>query len=124
MLEFRKMSGSDLRTEQSIVKLARSMTGYVEHTLVSLGAKGMIYAGAGGVFRLHNQPVPVKSTVGAGDTALAAFLAAMQREIPAQAAARYAVAAGSASVTLDGTDIVTPTMVETFLPEVSLRFLR
>lgn len=124
LLEFRKMSGSDLRTEQSIVKLARSMTGYVEHTLVSLGAKGMIYAGSGGVCRLHNQPVPVKSTMGAGDTALAAFLTGLQRGMAAQEAARYAVAAGSASVTLEGTDIVTPAMVERFLPEVSLRILR
>ena len=84
----------------------------------------MIYAGSGGVCRLHNQPVPVKSTVGAGDTALAAFLTGLQRGMAAQEAARYAVAAGSASVTLEGTDIVTPAMVERFRPEVSLRILR
>lgn len=124
LLEFRKMSGSDLRTEQSIVKLARSMTGYVEHTLVSLGPKGLIYAGPEGLYRLHNQPVKVKSTVGAGDTTLAAFLAALQRGLPASEAARYAVAAGSASVTLDGTDVVSPALVESFLPQISVRILR
>ena len=124
LLEFRKMCGSDLRTEQSIVKLARSMSGYVQHTLVSLGAKGLIYAGANGVCRLYSQPVKVKSTVGAGDTTLAAFLAAMQWGMPAFDAVRYAVAAGSASVTLDGTDVVHPELVEQFLPQVTARPLR
>lgn len=124
LLEFRKMCGSDLRTEQSIVKLARSMTGYVQHTLVSLGGKGLIYAGTDGTYRLHNQQVKVKSTVGAGDTTLAAFLAAIQRGESAADAVRYAVAAGCASVTLDGTDIVSPELVEEFLPQVSVRMIR
>jgi len=124
LLEFRKMSGSELRTEQSILKLARSMGGYVAHILVSLGGKGLIYAGEEGAFRYHNPPVVVKSTVGAGDTTLAAFLSALQRGESASDAAHYAAAAGSASVTLDGTDVVSPGLVEKFQPQITRKMIR
>ncbi len=124
LLEFRKMSGSELRTEQSILKLARSMGGYVAHTLVSLGGKGLIYAGEEGAFRYHNPPVVVTSTVGAGDTTLAAFLSALQRGESASDAAHYAAAAGSASVTLDGTDVVSPGLEEKFQPQITRKMIR
>lgn len=101
LLEFRQMSGSDLRTEQSIVKLARSLTAHVDHVLVSLGAKGMIYAGQDSGCRIYSPQVPVRSTVGAGDTSLAAFLCALQRGMAPCDAAVYGAAAGTASVMLD-----------------------
>ncbi len=124
LVEFRQMSGSELRTEQSIVKLARSMTDYVEHVLVSLGSKGMIYAGKESGCRLHTPQVPVRSTVGAGDTSLAAFLYAIQQgEAPCSAAA-FGAAAGTASVMLDGTGVVTRDMIQEVLPHIMMKGLR
>lgn len=124
LLEFRQMSGSDLRTEQSIIKLARSLTAHVNHVLVSLGAKGMIYAGQDSGCRIHTPQVPVRSTVGAGDTSLAAFLCATQRGMAPCDAAVYGAAAGTASVMLDGTGIVKPDMVEEILPRVTAKGIR
>ena len=124
LVEFRQMSGSELRTEQSIVKLARSLTGYVDHVLVSLGAKGMIYAGRESGCRIHTPQVPVRSTVGAGDTALAAFLCALQRGLNPCAAAEEGAAAGAASVGLDGTGVVTREMVDGMLPRLTVKGIR
>ena len=60
----------------------------------------------------------VKSTVGAGDTTLAAFLSRLSKGEDPAAAAKYAAAAGTASVTLDGTGVVTKVMVEKMLAQV------
>lgn len=124
LVEFRQMSGSDLRTEQSIVKLARSMTDYVDHVLVSLGAKGMIYAGRDNGCRIHTPQVAVRSTVGAGDTSLAAFLSSIQQGLSPCDAAAYGAAAGTASVSLDGTGIVNEEMIHEVLPRVLVKGIR
>ena len=55
--EFRAMCGTDLRTEQSIIKFAKVLAGYVTHVLVSLGGKGLLYIGEGGGVRLIPTPV-------------------------------------------------------------------
>lgn len=122
--EFRKMSGAELRTEQAIIKQAKSLTPYVEHILVSLGNKGMIYSGQEQGCRIHTPQVKVRSTVGAGDTALAAFLCALQKDTPPVEAAVYAAAAGTASVMLEGTGIVTPPLVKDMLEKVMVKGLR
>ena len=124
LLEFRQMSGSDLRTEQSIIKLARSLTPHVDHVLVSLGAKGMIYTGQDSGCRIYSPQVPVRSTVGAGDTSLAAFLCALQRGMAPCDAAVYGAAAGTASVMLDGTGIVTREMIDSILPQMTSKGIR
>ena len=124
LLVFRQMSGSDLRTEQSIVKLARSLTAHVDHVLVSLGAKGMIYAGQDSGCRIYSPQVPVRSTVGAGDTSLAAFLCALQRGMAPCDAAVYGAAAGTASVMLDGTGIVSGKMIDSILPQMTSKGIR
>ncbi|HIQ59009.1 MAG TPA: 1-phosphofructokinase family hexose kinase [Candidatus Merdivicinus intestinavium] len=124
LLEFRQMSGSDLRTEQSIIKLARSLTAHVEHVLVSLGAKGMIYAGQESGCRIHTPQVPVRSTVGAGDTALGAFLCAIQEGKSPCEAAMLGAAAGTSSVMLEGTGVVTREMVEEMLPRLTSKSIR
>ncbi len=116
--EFRAMCGTDLRTEQSIVKFAKVLAGYVTHVLVSLGGKGLLYVGEGGGARLIPTPVEVRSTIGAGDTTLASFLYALGLGQTPQQAAHFAAAAGTASVTLDGTDVVTREMVEQMMPSI------
>ena len=87
------MCGTDLRTEQSIIKFAKVLAGYVTHVLVSLGGKGLLYIGEGGGVRLIPTPVEVRSTIGAGDTTLASFLYALGLGQTPQQAAHFAAAA-------------------------------
>ena len=83
-----------------------------------MGCKGLVYANREKLVRFSVPQVEVKSTVGAGDTTLAAFLAQLSRKGDPVAAARYATAAGTASVTVDGTGVITRAMVEKILPKV------
>lgn len=122
--EFRAMCGTDLRTEQSIIKFAKVLAGYVTHVLVSLGGKGLLYIGEGGGVRLIPTPVEVRSTIGAGDTTLASFLYALGMGQTPQHAAHFAAAAGTASVTLDGTDVVTREMVEQMMPSIQFKTVK
>lgn len=122
--EFRAMCGTDLRTEQSIIKFAKVLAGYVTHVLVSLGGKGLLYIGEGGGVRLIPTPVEVRSTIGAGDTTLASFLYALGMGQTPQHAAHFAAAAGTASVTLDGTDVVNREMVEQMMPSIQSKTVK
>lgn len=124
LVEFRQMCGSDLRTEQSIIKLSKALSAYVDHVLVSLGSKGLIYIGKDCGYRLSTPAVKVKSTVGAGDTTLAGFIHGLQSKKTPLEAVTLAVAAGSASVMLDGTDIVTAREVEERLSSVAVKGIR
>lgn len=122
--EFRAMCGTDLRTEQSIIKFAKVLSGSVTHVLVSLGGKGLLYVGQGGGVRLIPSAVEVRSTIGAGDTTLASFVYALERGDSPASAARFAAAAGTASVTLDGTDLVTKQLVEEMMPSIMVKNIK
>ncbi len=116
--ELNALMGRTLRGDSSVIKAAKQLSGFVEHVLVSLGGKGLVYAREGKAFRVKVPQVEVKSTVGAGDTTLAAFLSRLSKGEDPAAAAKYAAAAGTASVTLDGTGVVTKVMVEKMLAQV------
>lgn len=122
--EFRAMCGTDLRTEQSIVKFAKVLSASVTHVLVSLGGKGLLYVGEGGGARIIPSPVEVRSTIGAGDTTLASFVYALEEGESPISAAHFAAAAGTASVTLDGTDLVTKRLVEGIKPSMTVKSVK
>ena len=122
--EFRQMCGSNLPTEQSIIKSASRMTEFVDHVMISLGGKGLLYANHDHILRLLPPSVTVQSTVGAGDTTLAAFIYCLQTGRDPSEAAAFASAAGTASVTLDGTGIVTLEQIETVLRDMAVKTIR
>ena len=122
--EFRAMCGTDLRTEQSIIKFAKVLSASVTHVLVSLGGKGLLYIGGEGGVRVIPPSVNVRSTIGAGDTTLASFVYALVEGKDPREAAHFAAAAGTASVTLDGTDVVSKEMVEAMLPSMMVKPVR
>ncbi|MBR7092704.1 MAG: 1-phosphofructokinase family hexose kinase [Clostridia bacterium] len=79
----------------------------VENALISLGGDGM-YARIGErAFRITVPAVEVKSTVGAGDSALAGFAVGFIQQRPAEDCCRLAAACGTASVMQEGTKLAT-----------------
>lgn len=123
-VEFRQMSQADLRTEHAILRVSRSLTPCVAYVLVSLGGKGLLCSTAQGDYHVYNPMVKVRSTVGAGDTTLAGFLYALHKNMPVEEALTWAVSAGTASVTLDGTEAVTMELIQRYLPLVDVKALR
>lgn len=98
--ELAGLVGRDLRSVGDVLLAARELRARgVGSVLVSLGAGGALLVDRSGEFHARTPPIPVRSTVGAGDSTLAGFLAA-GAEGPD--ALRYAVAYGAAACRLPG----------------------
>lgn len=76
--------------------------------LVTLGAAGAVLVTADGAWRAGAPPVVARSTVGAGDSSLAGYLVAERGGAAPAERLRYAVAYGSAAVSLPGTGLPGP----------------
>ena len=99
--------GATLDTDQSQVDAATSLLdeGSAEFVALSLGAAGAVLASKAGIIRLPVPRVHVRSTVGAGDSFLGAFVLRLAQGHDAQFAFRSAVAAGSATAMTPGTEL-------------------
>ena len=74
----------------------------IEQVVVSLGEKGAIFVNRESSVLAHGIPVEVKSTVGAGDSMVAALAHSLERGYEFNKAIRLAVAAGTANVMTSG----------------------
>ena len=104
--ELAETVGCQIRTLGDVLDAARSVLARgVGHVLVSLGRDGAVSVSAAIALRAWTAPIVPRSTVGAGDAALAGFLAA-DGAIPH--ALRAAAAWGAAAVRLPGTGMPGP----------------
>ena len=71
--------------------------------MISLGAKGAMLACGEGIFVATPPEIEVRSTIGAGDSSIAGFLAATAVGADARACLCEAVAYGSAACLTEGT---------------------
>jgi 6-phosphofructokinase 2 len=88
---------------------------------VSLGAGGALACTADGDWRAIAPPVRVRSAVGAGDSMVAGLVVALQRGAPLPEALRWGVAAGTAAVLTEGTQLCRRTDVERVHATVEVR---
>lgn len=93
----------------------------VRHVIVSLGADGAVYVGEEGTLYAPSIPVQVRSTVGAGDALIGGLLHGLVNHGSMREALRCAVAAGTASVMTEGTQLVVPGDYQQQLPLVQLQ---
>lgn len=75
----------------------------IENVMISLGGEGAVLACREGTFAANAPAVEVRSTVGAGDSAIAGFLAALALGLSEAEALRLSVAYGSAACLTEGT---------------------
>jgi 6-phosphofructokinase 2 len=99
--------GLDLDSESSVADAATRVvhSGAASLVAVTLGDDGALLVGDGIRARLPVPSVPVRSTVGAGDSFLAAFVLRLDQGRDPVSAFRAAVAAGSAAVMTPGTQV-------------------
>lgn len=103
--ELEWMTGKQLDTiEKMVAALGLFHEHGIQHILVSMGGDGLLYSGGGVVLHASVPVVPVKSTVGAGDSTLSGFLMAYSAGHSIQECVRVAASFGTASVLLDGTN--------------------
>ena len=92
----------------------------VENVLVSMGADGLMLVNDRGTIAARSPHVVVKSTVGAGDSALAGFLIGCVRGNTPEACVALAAACGTATVTQDGTGLGDADRVQALLAQVGV----
>lgn len=120
LLEARALLEIETEDDATVIEKMKQVSSYVEHILLSMGGSGMAYLHKGTAVRLGVPKVAVKSTVGAGDTTLAGFIAAVEQGASALDAAKFACACGTASVTLEGTEAITAPMISPYLPLITV----
>ena len=75
----------------------------VENVMISLGKDGVYFSGSGESFYVKAPDVKVLSTIGAGDSTIAGFLAGIEKGYPIKDSVCLAVASGSAACLSEGT---------------------
>lgn len=111
----------ELLTEADIINGARQVKAdsNVEVVVVSIGPGGAVVVTADDIVRLRAPTVQVRSAVGAGDSMVAGIAVGLNRDLGLVQAVSLGVAAGTAAVLTEGSDLCDPADVDRLLPLVS-----
>lgn len=91
----------------------------IANVLVTLGGSGAVLVTAEGAWFAHSPEIAVRSTVGAGDSAVAGFILADLAGLGSADCLASAVAYGSAAAALPSTTLPTPADAQPLLPPVT-----
>jgi len=119
--ELAELVGKELEEPTAIVEACRELLERVRIVLVSLGADGMVMLDAERALHARPPRVEVKSTVGAGDCAVAGFLHGMVTSEDPVDCLRRAVASGTAATLNEGTGLCRCEDIDRLLPEVEVK---
>ncbi|MFC4767969.1 1-phosphofructokinase [Effusibacillus consociatus] len=110
--ELEQWVGHELKTESEVVSAGKQLlkTG-VSLVLVSMGSEGSIVMDQHETFRVYSFPITPKSTVGAGDSMVAALVYSLLNGKTLKDTAVWATTAGTVTASKSGTQVCT-------LPEV------
>ena len=112
-LEFSKMLGRPLETDQALIQAAREVVAKgVEYVVISMGGDGLLGISADKAYKVEVPKIAVRSTVGAGDSVVAGTLMALSSGEPFEKAICMGAAFGSAMASTDGTEIPPKALVE------------
>lgn len=116
--------GRELHTLEDIRSAAQSFVDRgIRHVVVSLGKDGALYVGEEGCFYAPEIPVEVHSTVGAGDAMVGGLLYGLVTQGTMREGFRAGVAAGTASVMTEGTQLIIPDDFKRLLEHVTVQEL-
>ena len=116
---------TEMKTMEDIRRGAQSLIDAgAENVVVSMGRDGAMYVGAEGAFYAPEIPVEVHSTVGAGDALVGGLLYGLTKYGTMRDAFRCGVAAGTASVMTEGTQLVVPEDFRRLLGQVRIEELK
>lgn len=108
-------------TDELIAEGRRLLKGGITRVVISLGERGALYLRGNEVLYAEGLSVPVGSTVGAGDSVVAALAYADSLDMSDEDAVRLSTATGAANVMCSGTQPAEREAVEKLLPQVKIR---
>ncbi|OFK23272.1 1-phosphofructokinase [Olsenella sp. HMSC062G07] len=122
--ELADLVGCDLPDTASIVAAAHElMDKGARRVVVSLGGEGALFVTPERTVRARAPKVPVGSTVGAGDSVVAAVAVAQQAGLSIEETARLGVATGAANVMQSGTQAAPRSLVDDLAGKVTVEEL-
>jgi 6-phosphofructokinase 2 len=122
--EAQGLMGVELKTEEDIIYAVKTIVSSgIKIAAISRGKDGMIIADKDQVLKLTPPNVQVQSTVGAGDSTVAALVLKLSQGGTLEEASRLAIAAGSAATLTPGTELCHKEDVERLLPQVKVEKL-
>ena len=117
--ELSRLTGRALETADDLLAAARTLIADgVERVVVSMGGDGALFVSADGAYRAEGLRVPVGSTVGAGDSMVAALAYAAEQGMADADTVRLAVATSAANVMCSGSQAAERSAVDELLPHV------
>lgn len=120
--ELSELTGQTLEDDPARIRACRDLiaTRRIEAVALTLGADGAMLVTRDRVWRAPGLPIEPVSTVGAGDSFLGAMVWGLASRLSLGEAFPYAVAAGSAALLADGTELCRAEDVRRLLPRVSV----
>ncbi|HHT89980.1 MAG: 1-phosphofructokinase family hexose kinase [Limnochordia bacterium] len=92
----------------------------IENVLISLGAEGMVFAGSGCSYRLQVPAITPVSTIGAGDSTIAGFIAGYTQGASLNEALKTAASFGTAACLTEGTNPPLPNTIAQMKEEIRM----
>lgn len=123
--EFEILLNRNLNSEDDMICEAKKLIDNgLKKVLISLGEKGAILVSNKMVLYGEGLKVPVMSTVGAGDSMVAALIYSMLNNFDDEKTLKFAVATGAASVSLEGTQACDLNQVQSLVQKVNINVRR
>ena len=117
--ELSRLAGRKLETIEELTAEGRKLLeSGIERVVISLGGRGALYLRRGSTIYAEGLKVPVGSTVGAGDSVVAALAYAEEHGLSEEEAVRLSTATGAANVMCSGTQAAERSVIEELLPKV------
>lgn len=122
--ELRDLTGQALPDEASQMEAAEQLiqSGQAEIVAVSLGADGAMVVSASEHWCARSIKVDVQTTIGAGDSFVAAMVWALNRDESLRKAFQFGMASGAAALLASGTSLSQAHDVHRLMPEVILNY--
>lgn len=122
--ELEALFAQKINSVDETLKLSRGLLDYgIEIVVVSLGADGALFVRKNLAILAKGIKVEVKSTVGAGDSMVAALALAIDKGYDFEKAVRLSVACGTASVMTSGTQAADLDTITTFENIVEFQYI-
>ena len=123
--ELSRLVGHPLETVEALADAAGALLANgVQKVVVSMGGKGALYVTRDTVLYAEGLKVPVGSTVGAGDSVVAALAVAETQGLSLEDTVRLSTATGAANVMCSGSQAAERSVIEELMPQVVFHRLR
>ena len=120
--ELSRLLGKELTEEKELLAGARRLLAQgLEKVVVSMGGRGALYVTGEKTVIAKGLKVPVASTVGAGDSVVAALALAEEQGLSLEEAAVFSTAVGAANVMCSGTQAPQRSEIERLYHQVTIR---